>query len=320
VVGEAAEVAQVPAPTPTPTPTPTPAPASAAAAAPALVSVVLPCRNAERHLAGQLEALARQECPVSWELVVSDNGCTDGSLALVEQYRARLPRLVVLDSSARRGPAAARNAGVRAASGSLVVFCDADDEVAPGWLAAMAAALGEHGLVAARLEHERLNEPWTVPVRNPQAGLLDTDPPFLPYSFCAALGVRRAVHEALGGFDETFLDGGEDRDYCYRAQLSGVPLALVPDAVVHYRHRRGALAMYRQARGYAYGQVRLYRAYRTAGLGRPPLPRAVGSWLLTPFKLVPALRNRRSFALWMARLGWRVGRLKASVRHRVWAL
>jgi glycosyltransferase involved in cell wall biosynthesis len=288
--------------------------------APAVVSVVLACRNAERYLAGQLEALARQECPLPWELVVSDNGSTDGSVGLVERYRSRLPRLVVLDSSRRRGPAAARNEGVRAACGSTVVFCDADDQVAPGWLAAMVRALGEHDLVAARLEHDRLNEPWAIPVRNPQPGLLDTDPPFLPYSFCAALGVRRAVHEALGGFDETFADGGEDRDYCYRAQLSGVPLVLVPDAVVHYRHRRGALEMYRQARGYADGQVRLYRAYRHLGLGRPPLPQAVVSWVLTPVKLVPALRSRRSFALWMARLGWRVGRLKASVRLRVWAL
>ena len=287
---------------------------------PAVVSVVLACRDAEQYLAAQLEALARQECPVPWELVVSDNGSTDDSVALVEQYRSRLPRLVVIDSSRRRGPAAARNDGVQAARGSIVVFCDADDEVAPGWLTAMARALGEHDLVAARLEHERLNEPWAVPVRNPQPGLLDTDPPFLPYSFCAALGVRRALHEALGGFDETFVDGGEDRDYCYRAQLSGVRLVLAPDAVVHYRHRHGALSMYRQARGYACGQVRLYHAYRHLGLGRPPLPHAVASWLLTPLKLVPALRSRRTFALWMARLGWRVGRLKASARYRVWAL
>lgn len=286
---------------------------------PAVVSVVLACRDAERHLDRQLEALARQRCELPWELVVSDNGSTDGTLVLVERYRDRLPRLVVVDSSARRGPAAARNEGVLAASGSVLLFCDADDEVAPGWLAAMARALGEHGLVAARLEHDRLNEPWTVRARNLQPGLLQTDPPFLPYTFCAALGVRRDVHEALGGFDETYLDGGEDRDFCYRAQLSGLPLVLVPDAVVHYRHRRGALAMYRQARGYAHGQVRLYGAYRHLGLGRPPVPQALVSWLVTPVKLVPALRSRESLALWMARLGWRVGRLQASVRHRVWA-
>jgi len=292
---------------------------SAEAADDVVVSVVMACRNAERHLPVQLEAIAAQVCEEPWELVVSDNGSTDRSVAIVESFRHRLPRLVVVDSSARRGPAAARNAGVEAASGSIIVFCDADDEVAPGWLAAMARALAGTGLAAARLEHLRLNEPWTVPQRNPQVGLLQTDPPFLPYTFCAALGVRREVHQALGGFDETYLDGGEDRDYCYRAQLSGVPLVLVDDAVVHYRHRTRALEMYRQARGYARGQVRLYGAYRHVGLGRPSALRAMVSWLLTPVKLVPALRSRRSFALWMTRLGWRVGRLTASLRYRVWA-
>ena len=96
---------------------------------------MLACRNAEAHLGGQLEALAAQECDLPWELVVSDNGSTDRSLAIVREYRDRLPRLVVVDSSARRGPAAARNDGVRAAGGSLIVFCDTDDVVGPGWLA-----------------------------------------------------------------------------------------------------------------------------------------------------------------------------------------
>ena len=284
------------------------------------ISVVLPCRGAERYLARQLEALAAQECREPWELVVSDNGSTDRSVAIAEEFRRRLPHLVVVDASTCRGAGAVRNAGVRAARGDRLVFCDADDEVAPGWLAAMADALDQHGLVAARLEHERLNEPWSLPVRNPQPGLLQTDPPFLPYMFCAALGVRRSVHDDLGGFDESFLGAGEDRDYCYRAQLAGVPLVLVPDAVVHYRHRRGALELYRQTRGYALAHVRLYRDYRHLGLGRPSVARAVVSWLLTPARLLLALRSPHGVARWMARLGWRVGRAEASLRYRVWAL
>jgi len=209
---------------------------------------------------------------------------------------------------------------VRAALGDRIVFCDADDEVGPGWLAAMAEALERDGLVAARLDHDFLNEPWSRPARNPQPGLLQTEPPFLPYTFCAALGVRRAVHEAIGGFDESFREAGEDRDYCYRAQLSGTPLVLVPDAVVHYRHRDNVLGMYRQARAYARAHVRLYRDYRHLGLGRPPLAQAVISWAVTPAKFFLALTARHRFATWMARLGWRVGRLEASVRYRVWAL
>ncbi len=285
-----------------------------------MVSAVLACRNAEKYLARQLEALARQSCPARWELVISDNGSTDRTRLIAEEFRSRFPRMVVIDSSAQIGPGAARNAGVRVAQGDRILFCDADDEVGAGWLAAMSEALDHHGLVAARLDHALLNEPWSRPARNPQPGLLETDPPFLPYTFGAALGVRRSVHDSIGGFDESFHEAGEDRDYCYRAQLAGTPLVLVPDAVVHYRHRQTALGMYRQARAYARSHVRLYRDYRHLGLGRPPPARAVVSWALTPVKLLLALTARDRFASWMARLGWRVGRLEASIRYRVWAL
>jgi GT2 family glycosyltransferase len=228
--------------------------------------------------------------------------------------------MVVIDSSAQIGPGAARNAGVRVAKGDRIVYCDADDEVGAGWLAAMSEALERHGLVAARIDHALLNDPWSQPARNPQPGLLETDPPFLPYTFGAALGVRRSVHDSIGGFDESFNEAGEDRDYCYRAQLAGTPLVLAPNAVVHYRHRARALEMYRQARAYGSANVRLYRDYRHLGLGRPPLAPAAVSWAVTPVKLIGALTSRRRFATWLARLGWRVGRLEASVRYRVWAL
>ena len=78
--------------------------------------------------------------------------------------------------------------------------------------------------------------------------------------------------------------------------------------------------MYRQARAYARAHVRLYRDYRHLGLGRPPLAQAVISWAVTPAKLLLALTARHRFATWMARLGWRVGRVEASIRYRVWAL
>lgn len=283
-------------------------------------SVVLACRDAEQHLAQQLTALAGQDVPFGWELVLADNGSTDRSLEIAESFRDRLPRLVIVDAAARPGPGAARNDGVRAAGSDKILFCDADDEVAPGWLAAMAGALDDHGFVAAQLDHVSLNEAWSVPARNPQSGLLQTDPPFLEYTFTAALGVRRSVHEQVGGFDESYLGAGEDRDYCYRVQLAGTPLSYVDGAVVRYRHRSSARALYRQARAYGYANVRLYHAYRDFGLGRPPVWQAIVSWLLTPVKLLPALARPRGMTVWMGRLGWRVGRLQASVRYRVWAL
>lgn len=284
------------------------------------VSVVLACRNAERYLAHQLGALAAQSCLRTWELVISDNGSTDRSIAIAEQYRPLFPRMLVVDSSASIGPGAARNAGVRAARGDHLLFCDADDEVGPGWLIAMSDALDGAGIVAARLEHELLNEPWAFHVRKAQAGLLNTNPPFFPYAYCAALGVQRAVHDRIGGFNETYFDGGEDRDYCYRAQLSGAQMRFVAEAVVHYRHRQTALEMYRQARGYGRGIVRIYRDYRHLGLQRPSVVRGIASWVLVVIGVLPALTSRQRLAKWMARLGWRVGALQGSLRCKVWAL
>jgi glycosyltransferase involved in cell wall biosynthesis len=292
---------------------------ASAGSPPVDVSVVLPCRNAERHLAAQLEALCEQEWTGTWEVVVSDNGSTDGSLAIVERFRARLP-LRVVDSSAAPGPGGARNAGVRAARGQRILFCDADDRVAPGWLAAMAGALEEAGLVGAQVDHELLNDPSPVRARPSRPGLLQSQPPYLPYTFGGALGVRRAVHDGVGGFDESYRDSCEDRDYCYRVQLAGTPLVFVEGAVVHYRYRQRALDIYRQSRGYARGHVQLYRDYWSRGLRRPSVLKALVHWVLMPFRLLPALTSRDRFSVWMFRLGWRVGRLEASIRFRIWAL
>ncbi len=284
-----------------------------------VVSVVLAMRDAERYLHEQLTAIARQRCEVAWELVVADNGSTDGSIGIVEGFRDQLPALLLVDASAVAGAAAARNEGVRRARSRNIVFCDADDVVAPGWLAAMAEGLEQQPLVAAQVDHHSLNPAWTLEMRSSGAGLLQSDPPFLPYTFGAALGVRRTLHDELGGFDESLDVACEDRDYCYRAQLGGVELTLLPDAVVRYRHRTDPVPCYRQWRGYSWGSVRMYRDYRAYGLGKPPPARAVLAWPLLVARLLPALRSRRALAVWASRLGWRVGRLQASLRYRVWA-
>jgi GT2 family glycosyltransferase len=134
-----------------------------------------------------------------------------------------------------------------------------------------------------------------------------------------ALGVRRSVHESIGGFDAAYRDSGEDRDYCYRAQLQGIPLTLVPDAVVHYRHRETLRDTYRQSRGYGRGHVQIYRDYRDRGMRRPSAFRGLVDWALLPWRLVLALSSRRRLVRWAARAGWRVGRLQGCIRYRVWA-
>src|SRR5207244_3518041 len=91
-----------------------------------LISVIVPVYNAMPMLAEQLEALSKQTYRGPWELIIADNGSSDGSREIAEAWRSRIPSLRVVDASARRGPATARNVGVEAATGGLLAFCDAD--------------------------------------------------------------------------------------------------------------------------------------------------------------------------------------------------
>ncbi|NJN88072.1 MAG: glycosyltransferase family 2 protein, partial [Leptolyngbyaceae cyanobacterium SL_7_1] len=102
------------------------------------LTVVIPCYNAAGTIAIQLEALARQEFSQPWELIVADNGSTDGTQAIAEKYADQFTHFRLVDASAQRGAAHGRNVGVSVAQSDAIVFCDADDEVAPGWLSAMA--------------------------------------------------------------------------------------------------------------------------------------------------------------------------------------
>jgi len=288
---------------------------------PPTLSVVLPCRNGAATIAVQLEALARQSWHGSWELVVVDNGSTDESMQIVERFRDRLPALRVVDASAKRGIPATLNEGVRASAGRLVVFANDDDEVAEGWLAAMAAALERYDVVGGRLEYDRLNEPWAIEVRErPQeAGLLQWGfLDYLPFAAGASLGVRRELHDAVGGFDEAMVPAAEDMDYCWRLQQAGGRIGFAADAVTHYRLRTSLRALFRQGAGYGVGHVLAYRKHRARGVPRVrhPWRRGARGWLGLVRRLPSATgKVGRGRLVWHA--GLRVGLLRGSLAHRV---
>jgi glycosyltransferase involved in cell wall biosynthesis len=284
----------------------------------AAISVIVPCRNAADVVGHQLEALARQSCARPWEVVVVDNGSSDGTRQVVERFRGRLQRLVVMDARGQRSAAHARNVGARAAEGENVAFCDADDEVSDGWLASVDAALREHRAIAFKTDTAKLNGGNVARESRKVDGLQQyTYPPYLPYSG-ATIAVRRDLFLALGGFDETML-ACEDADFCWRLQHAGVPLHFVGDAVIHVRLRPTLRAMCRQARLWGEYNVVLYKKFRP--LGMPPLGRIQGLRnLIGTARRFPRLMNRRTRSSWLWDANWAAGRLIGSLKHGVWAL
>lgn len=280
------------------------------------LSIVVPCRNAAHTIGQTLHALAEQSWPTEWEVIVADNGSTDKLAQVVDRHRMQIPAVRIITAHARRGASHARNVGVKAAAGDAILFCDADDIPAPGWAVAMEAALRRHDFVASRLEFEKLNPPSIRAARDhTQVDGLQRFT-FLPFAHAGSgtLGIKRALHNAVGGFDET-IPICEDIDYCMRVQQQGAKLEFVPGAILHCRLRETAKGVYLQASRYAEYEVYLYKQY--GGRSSWELWRwrkYLQSWRLLLGRVPELIRTPEGKTMLMWRLGRHMGLLKGSLR------
>lgn len=281
------------------------------------VAVVIACRDAAAHLADQLEAIATQQDDVALEVVVVDDASSDDSSEVARRQAGAFRRLEVLRLDRQHWVGPARNRGVERTTAPLLLFVDADDVVQPGYVAAMVDALARTPMVGSRIDDTLQNPPWA---RQGDAlyqrdGLQRWADSGFVHVGGGTIGITRELFDALGGFttDER-LRFAEAADICLRAQLAGHDLAFVPDAVVQIRQRSTLGGTYRQARGWGESSV----AVEVAHHGSVPVAdwrRGLLGWMLLPVRLL-AVRDRRDLAGWLHLAGWKVGRLRASLRHR----
>jgi len=279
-----------------------------------VVSVIVPILNAASTLGQQLEALARQEQDGAWEVVVADNGSTDGSPELAAAWQDKLPALRVIDASARPGAGATRNAAARAARGDVFAFCDSDDIVQQGWVEAYAAAGRTHDLAAGAIYHFSDKGPVAPFRRQPSteaSWVLD----FMPFADSANLMVVREAFAAVGGFSED-LDRSGDVDLSWRLQLAGYKLHFEPAAIVAKRDKAHIDEIWRQEVAWGEADVELYLRFRDQGLRRSSPITTVRSKIrrVSSRPEVAGFENRRR---WLALVAHEWGRAKQSVRRRV---
>ncbi len=242
-----------------------PLPACAASVLPA-VSVVIACRNGAATLPETLAGLASQVWDRPWEIVLVDNGSTDGSAAVFAEFAAAHPALAcrIVNASDRRGKSYALNVGIAAAEAPAVVFCDADDVPGEGWLAAMGEALATEILVASRVDFSRLNCGWVRESRGEHQARTLEPLPFLPnlvHAGGGTMGFQRRLVEDIGGFDPEFAYS-EDTEFSLRAQLAGHRIAFVPEAVMHVRARQDLGPLFRQSFNWACYEMKLVSRFR----------------------------------------------------------
>jgi glycosyltransferase involved in cell wall biosynthesis len=281
-----------------------------------VISVVIPAYNAGETIGDQLgaiaEGVAEGVAEGDVEVIVADNGSTDETRAIAEQWADRLAIRVVVTSQ-RRGPAAARNIGAAAAHGDLLVFTDADDVVFPGWLSAWRAldpdtqfATGPVVFFDADASPPRS---MTDPASRPPVHL-----GFLPYALGTNFAIRRRTFLDSGGFPETRRTA-EDVALSWQLQLGGVELCFEPQAGVAKRRARGSRAVLRQYYQYGWSDPFLVREFEPNGLRLPPPGSTLKSYLGIVARL-PLLFDARQRERWCAQAGRRAGRMVGSIRAR----
>lgn len=209
------------------------------------ISVVVATHNRSDLLARLVAALEAQDCAEPFEVVVVDDGSTDGTFDVLEGLsHASSLDLVPVRSERNGGPAAARNAGWRRARAPFIAFTDDDCAPQPQWLRRLIADLAVADVVQGRT----VPDPDQMIHRNAFSHTIYAEGEWGFYEACN-MGYRRTVLEAQGGFDEAIQYAmfgarstgpifGEDTDLAWRAKRAGARSTFDADAVVFHDVRR----------------------------------------------------------------------------------
>jgi cellulose synthase/poly-beta-1,6-N-acetylglucosamine synthase-like glycosyltransferase len=231
--------------------------------------VIVPVRDGESTIADCLDAIVATDYPPDRrEILVVDNGSSDGTAALIQARPVRYLR------EPKRGVSNARNRGIAESRGEILAFVDADCLVEPHWLTELVRPFEdpEVGAVGGELRHA---PPITAAERqaarllgNWQRFAFTSNP---AYPITANAAYRREVLERIGAFDP-HMTRAQDVELGLRFQeRSGLRLAYAENATARHRNRATQLGFFRQQLGWAYGAGLVGAKYEALG-GDPVKP------------------------------------------------
>ncbi len=204
-----------------------------------MYSIIIPTFNGEKRVGKTIEALLSQNTDKAFEIIVVNDGSSDRTLELLEEYNKKDQRVIILDQK-NAGPAAARNNGAKHAQGDIILFTDDDCIPEPDWFEHMIRPFDDKEIAGAKgtylcaqkedvakfvqieyeFKYEKLKRHNTIDT-------IDT--------YSAAF--RKDIFLELGGYDETFpVACAEDFEFSYRMSGKGHKMVFVPEAKVWHHH------------------------------------------------------------------------------------
>lgn len=201
-------------------------------------SIVMPAYQAQATLARAIDSVLAQTCG-DWELIVVDDGSTDGTRSIAEEYVGRDDRVTLVRLPDNTGCAAARGVGAKAATGAFVTKFDADDELEPHALAVLSDAIDAHpkfDIYSATgykvypdgSVREALNDPKFLRSLSLTLDDLIDD----CWIFGGGATIRRETLERIGGFRPQM--HCEDYDLWLRALAGGATQLYIPEHIYRY--------------------------------------------------------------------------------------
>lgn len=235
---------------------------------PPRMSVIIPHWNGRQHLDDCLTSL-RQQTFVSHEVILVDNGSTDGSQDYIRQ---NFPEVRLVELNENRGFTGACNAGYASSQGEFICLLNNDTEADPHWLETIvdtferypqAGSVASKMLLFDRRDHfhtagdfYRVNGlPGNRGVWQADRGQYDREEPV--FSACGgAAAYRRAMVDEIGFLDDAFFFSCEDVDLAWRAHLAGWNVLYAPGAVVYHKLKAsggsGVTGSYHDGRNFLY--------------------------------------------------------------------
>lgn len=262
-----------------------------------LCSVIVPVYNGSATIVHCLDALAQQSTsPDEYEIIIVDDGSTDNTSQVVDQWRHRHPHIHCQQlRQTNGGPASARNRGAQIARGALLLFTDADCRPCVTWIeifaklfaadetisAAMGTYASEQDAPAARFAQLEFEERYAGMQTQPTLDLVAT--------YSAAF--RRTIFLKENGFDPSFPKANnEDVEFSYRLSRQGYRMVFAPAATVTHTHVPTWWGYARTKFGRAFWRTVVYKRYPAKAIKDSYTPQLLKlQIILAPFCLLGIL-------------------------------
>lgn len=242
---------------------------------PLTVSAIICTRDRCISLKRSLQAMIalRLDDADTFELLIVDNGSSDGTRGIVEDFIKIAPFRAKYLFEPETGLSFARNLGLVSASGDLIMFTDDDCLVEADWVEVARSVFADDllKLVGGRVELFNKDHLSLVTKTSPVRETMASSNQIFGFLHGANMTFGRAVVQKIGVFDVrlgagTRLRSAEDTDFVYRAFISGVPVTYEPALLVHHDHgRTGDEQAYRMMQGYSVGSGAMIVKHLFAG-------------------------------------------------------